>query len=110
MSASLYITEVEKNQVIDKKKEESQGGSDRKEGRKSYCLTKTNKEFYLVTDQVLDFMVNEESQFTDLLKIEERFKEKSILNSKAYNVNIDLIARKEQILKEKEIQVERVNN
>lgn len=98
MSNKLYITdtahektpnEPEKMQDITK--------ANPTQARSSY-LAKNDKEFFRISEQVLDFMVNEETQFTDFIKIQDYFQSKVVENCAAISSNDQEIRKKEQRL------------
>jgi hypothetical protein len=102
-STNLYLTEVEiKTQTRDSpnKKIEKQQIS-------SY-LIKNQDKFEKTTSNFLDFLVNEETHYTDLMKIEDYFKEKAIEYYQSFNSQVDEIHKKRKLLMDLDKQIEQV--
>lgn len=91
------IKSVEINNMSEKKKKLS-----------SY-LIKNRNTFEKTTSQVLNFMVNEETQFADLTKIEDYYRQKALKYNTTYNNNDLEIEKKKKQLEDLEMQIEQVN-
>lgn len=98
MSASLLITELHDNPPHKEKEATTQ----------SFYLVKNEASFKKMTSEVLDYMVNEETHYTDLLKIEDYFKEQSIKDYHVFNERRDEILKKQSYLDQLELQAEEV--
>ena len=58
---------------------------------------------------MVDYLVNEETHYTDMAKIEEYLKEKSKKANQIFNKNKDIIEKKRKALKQLETQISEVD-
>jgi hypothetical protein len=98
MTSKLYITEVENFEQNDSPISKKANKNIKEVQHHSSYLIKNDKEFNKATGQVLDFLVNEETQFTDLSKIEDYFKSSAVNNYHSFNSNRNDIRKKNQEL------------
>ena len=78
---------------------------------KTSCyLAKNEQSFAKASHQVLNFMVDEETQFTDLLKIEDYFKSNLMKSCNNHNTEFLNIKHKEKELEDIEKQIQKVIN
>lgn len=109
--SGLYITEVK----LDKADEfESSEDFLKKKNaelniNQSSFLVKNTKEFEETTSKILNFMIGEETDFTDLMKIEDFFKKETIKYCEEYNVNRNSLEKKQDLLKKIQLEIEEVN-
>jgi hypothetical protein len=104
----LYITEIDQgNQKQENKNNNNNDIKVDKQQISSY-LAKNQKVFHKTSDKMLDYLVNEETKFTDLQKIEDHFKYNMIIKNKLYNENNKTINEKENQLEGLELEIEQV--
>lgn len=77
----------------------------KKNTKLSSYLIKNRETFDNTTSQVLDFMVHEETQFTDLTKIEDYYKDKTIAYYDKFNENSLMINKKKKLLEDLDLQI-----
>jgi len=108
--SGFYITEVKI-----KKENEFETSDDflnknniEKNINQSAFLVKNTKDFEETTSKILNFMIGEETDFTDLMKIEDFFKKETIKYCEEYNVNRNDINKKQDLLKKLQKEIEEV--
>lgn len=108
--SGFYITEVKLNkgtefetsdEFLNKKNLE-------KNLNQSAFLVKNTKEFEDTTSKILNFMIGEETDFTDLMKIEDFFKKETIRYCEEYNLNRNCLEKKQDLLKKMQLEIEEV--
>jgi hypothetical protein len=112
MSSSVYLTAININENRDTNNEQTEmksfspnksvhdpTGKNTPQAKSSCFLTKNHEKFEKTTSMMLDYLVNEETHYTDMIKIEDYFKNKTIEDYKIYNTNLDEIKKKREMLK-----------
>jgi hypothetical protein len=117
---SVYLTAVnitdQRDQNIDEqppiyspaKSQTFSPGKTTPRNKNSCFLTKNHEKFEKTTSMMLDYLVNEETHYTDMIKIEDYFKNKTIEDYKIYNAKQDEIIKKRQMLENLEGQINEV--
>jgi len=108
--SGFYITEVKVNKGNDF--ETSDDFNNKKGAEKnlnqSAFLVKNTKEFEETTSKILNFMIGEETDFTDLMKIEDFFKKETIKYCEEFNINKNDLEKKQDFLKKIQLEIEEV--
>lgn len=104
---NFYITEVSADKPSSLNQSKIKSTNDKTEKISSY-LIKNKGKFEKATSQVLNYMVNEETHFTDLMKIEDYFKQKTIDDYNKNNLLEEEIRKKNKILEELDLQIGQV--
>jgi hypothetical protein len=76
--------------------------------KKSAFLIKNTKEFEETTSKMLDYMVEDQTDFADLMKIEEFLKSQTIEYCEEYNINKNELNNKVDYLKKITLEIEEV--
>jgi hypothetical protein len=108
--SGLYITEVKI-----KKENENETSEEflnkkiiEKNINQSAYLIKNTKEFEETTSQILNFMIAEQTDFTDLIKIEDFLKKETIKFCEEYNLNRNDIEKRQDLLRKLQKEIEEV--
>ncbi len=117
---SVYLTAVNITDQRDQNNDEQSAASSRTKSldmspqktttknTNSCFLTKNHEKFEKTTSMMLDYLVNEETHYTDMIKIEDYFKNKTIEDYKIYNFKQDEINKKREMLQKLEDQINEV--
>ena len=76
---------------------------------KSAFLVKNEKEFVETTSKMLNYMVEEQTDFADLMKIEEFLKTQTIEYCEEFNLNKNDLNKKIDYLNKITLEIEEVN-
>ena len=108
--SGFYITEVKlkKGTEFETSEDFLNKKSNEKNNHQSAFLVKNTKEFDEKTSEILNFMIGEETDFTDLMKIEDFFKKETIKYCEEYNVNRNSLEKKQNLLKKLQLEIEEV--
>jgi hypothetical protein len=108
--SGFYITEVKlkKETEFETSEDFLNKKSIEKNMIQSAFLVKNTKEFDEKTSEILNFMIGEETDFTDLMKIEDFFKKETIKYCEEYNVNRNSLDKKQNLLKKLQLEIEEV--
>lgn len=108
MSGGFLITEVN----IKKQNKLQQSQEDRKDennfGGKSAFLIKNTKKFEETTSHLLNYMVEDQTDFADLMKIEAYLKTQTIDFCEEFNLYKHEISSKNEYLKKISLEIEEV--
>jgi hypothetical protein len=74
----------------------------------SSFVSKNQDTFEKTTSMMLDYLVNEETNYTDMIKIEDYLKNKNLGHYKKYNSQGDEIIKKRELVKNLEMQITEV--
>ena len=110
--SGLYITEVNIKKTNEYETSEDFGNQkdlDINSGKSAF-LVKNTKEFEETTSKILNYMVGEQTDFADLMKIEEFLKSQTIKYCEELNLNKHDIQKKTDFLKKITSEIEEVNN
>jgi len=109
--SGIYITEVNLKKTNDfqtpdelKRKNEI----DINNGKSAF-LVKNEKEFVETTSKMLNYMVEEQTDFADLMKIEEFLKTQTIEYCEEFNLNKNDLNKKIDYLNKITLEIEEVN-
>jgi len=110
--SGFYITEVKLNKRTEFETSEDflNKKSLEKNLNQSAFLVKNTKDFEETTSKILNYMIGEETDFTDLMKIEDFFKQETIKYCEEYNVNRNCFEKKQDLLKKLQLEIEEVYN
>ena len=103
----FYITEVPIKKEEVENKIEKINNSPKIENQSAY-LIKNKKDFEETTSKILNFMVGEETDFTDLLKIEDFYKQQTITYCQEFNLNKNDIKKKSDYLENIQKEIDEV--
>lgn len=103
------INSVKKpNELIQSNEEKKD--EDFNQGAKSAFLIKNTKEFEETTSNLLNYMVEEQTDFADLMKIEQYLKSQTIEYCEEFNLNKHDLTSKNDYLKKISLEIEEVKN
>lgn len=105
----FYITEIPIKKEEVENNTEKIHNSPKNENQSAY-LIKNKKDFEETTSKILNFMVGEETDFTDLLKIEDFYKQQTITYCQEYNLNKNDIKKKSDYLENIQKEINEVKN
>jgi hypothetical protein len=91
--------------IINTDKEESDKNSEMKQTKFSKFITKNQKKFDKTQSMMLDYLVTEETHYTDMEKIEEYLNKKNTEDNKLINEKNDKIQKKKDILFKATVQI-----
>lgn len=108
--SGLYITEVNIKKTNDFQTSEEFRNKQQMEinSGKSAFLVKNTKEFEETTSKILNYMVEDQTDFADLMKIEEFLKSQTIEYCEEFNLNKHELKKKQDYLKNITLEIEEV--
>ncbi len=110
---SLYITGVdiqgESNKEVSKMTKTFKNSDKKHKKEISSFVSKNQENFEKTTSKMLDYLVNEETNYTDMIKIEEYLKSKNLNHYKKYNIHAEAIRKKKDLVKTLELQISEVS-
>jgi hypothetical protein len=108
----LFITEAKLKKTNDLNISDNFIGDNNIENQniKSAFLIKNTKEFEEITSKMLDYIVEDETDFADLMKIEEFLKTQTIEYCEEFNIQKNDLNKKVDYLKKITLEIEEVRN
>lgn len=105
----LFITEANLKKTKDDNLDENfNNNQNENQAKKSAFLIKNTKEFEETTSKLLNYMVEDQTYFADLMKIEEFLKTQTIEYCEEYNVHKNELNYKVDYLKKITLEIEEV--